>query len=478
VSNYDGSIVFKEWLPDQPELNNPGLTEASGVVPAGPAYESYNPLLTAGTAMANSALQGVGLLTSGEVGVTPAVYVGTFSGNIYRSAESGGVFGGAWSDRAASSTGSVTGLVQYGPYIIACASLVPVQHHTLGSASNFSTLGSATGVAPVARAIGVIGQFVMVGRIPTNICAVQWSGIDDPLSWPTPSSETAIAQQSGLQELHSNFGEVTAIFGGDQWGIIFQTGGITRVTYVGPPAVFQFDTIAQGIGLEHSNAAVQINRLVYFLCSKGFFVTDGVTVRPLGSDKVTQYFLSIRDSDPLRVINAQCGVDWTNRLIYWNFPRNGDSGLPVGIFVYNFETDRWAQNTDTVDLFIHGLESLYTKYGLLAVGQNKKIGSLSGVPTTAVLTTGEMEPNPGGYAVVQGIKPLVDQTLNGITVAMGTRNDRSSAVSYTAEQTANARSGFANFRTSAKYHRARLTVSGTFNAAQGLEYQATPDGFT
>jgi hypothetical protein len=79
---------------------------------------------------------------------------------------------------------------------------------------------------------------------------------------------------------------------------------------------------------------------------------------------------------------------------------------------------------------------------------------------------------------MQGIKPLVDVTLNAVTVAIGTRNDRSSSVSYTSETTANSRSGFANFRSEARYHRARLTITGTFNAAQGLEYEAVPSGYT
>jgi hypothetical protein len=51
-------------------------------------------------------------------------------------------------------------------------------------------------------------------------------------------------------------------------------------------------------------------------------------------------------------------------------------------------------------------------------------------------------------------------------------------VTYTAESTANSRSGFCDFRSEARYHRARVTITGTFNAAQGIEVDAVWSGAT
>src|SRR6185295_3648444 len=37
-------ILFKEFLPDQPDLNNPGLLEALNCLPVDRAFKSYAPL--------------------------------------------------------------------------------------------------------------------------------------------------------------------------------------------------------------------------------------------------------------------------------------------------------------------------------------------------------------------------------------------------------------------------------------------------
>jgi len=473
VSDYDGTIYFKEWLPDQPELGNPGAIQAQNVIPLSGTYTSYAPLSTTQNALGSNvryALRATGL--GGDwlyVGISDAS-----AGALYRGANTAG----SWS-LASISTFTPTGtwsMAQYEELVVATNGAELPHFQTLGSASNFATLGSGSGNAPQARYVGVIGQFVVLGNLPADATyAVQWSGIDAPTSWPTPNSATAIAQQSGRQFLDPQFGGVTGIFGGDQFGLIFQAGGISRMTYVGGDVVFQFAQISQGIGLEFINGAVRVGSLVYFCTLKGFFVTDGVTVSPIGTEKVNEYFLTRVSNSLLTLVCA--GTDWRRKLVFWTFPATGDTS-PTSALVYNYEERRWSLVVDTIRFFVRGSQAQLSTYGFEAFGNDNKLGRFTGTPGTAILTTGELEPNAGGYSVMQGIKPLVDQTLNGITVAMGTRNDRSSAVSYTAEQTANSRSGFASFRTSATYHRARLTITGTFNAAQGLEYQAVPDGYT
>lgn len=473
MSDYDGAIYFKDWLPDQPELGNPGVTQAQNVIPLSGSYTSYAPLSTTGNALASNvryALRATG--TGGDwlyAGIS-----GALTGFLYRGANTAG----SWSSVSAS-TFTATGnwsMAQYEEFVIATNGAELPQFHTLGSASNFATLGSSTGDAPQSRVVGVIGQFVVLGNLPSVATyALQWSGIDAPTSWPTPNSATAIAQQSGQQLLDPQFGGVNGIFGGDQFGLIFQAGGISRMTYIGGDAVFQFDQISQGIGLDFINGAIRVGGLVYFASLKGFFVTDGVSIVPIGTGKVNEYFLTRVSNSLLTLVCA--GIDWRRKLVFWTFPATGDTS-PTSALVYNYEEKRWSLVVDTIRYFVRGNQAQLSTYGFEAFGNDNKIGRFTGTPGSAILTTGELEPNAGGYSAVQGVKPLVDQTLNGITVAMGTRNDRSSAVSYTAEQTANSRSGFASFRTAAKYHRARLTITGTFNAGQGLEYQAVPDGYT
>jgi hypothetical protein len=473
MSDYDGTILFKEWLPDLPDLNNPGMTQAQNVIPMSGGYASYAPLSTTLNALGSNVRHAM----RASDGSGDWLYVGisnASAGALYR----GSASAGSWS-LVSASTFAATGIwdmVQYEGEVIATnGGDLPV-YQSLGSASNFATLGSTVGTAPEARKIGVIGQFIVLGNIPLSSTqyAVRWSGIDSPHSYPTPGSDTAIAMQSGEQLLPAELGAVTGIFGGDQFGLVFQSGGITRMTYIGGGAVFQFETIDKGNGCAFLNGAVKVGTLVYFVSAKGFFVTDGVQVVPIGSGKVNEYFLSRVDFS--LATNVIAGVDWRRKLILWTFPAVADSGNPSSALVYHYEEKRWSLVVDTIRFFVRGTEAKFQTYGLEAFGNDNKLGRFTGTPGNAVIATAELEPNPGGFACEFGIKPLVDQA--NVTVAMRTRDTQSAALTTTAEITANARSGFSNFRAEARYHRARLTIAGTFNAAQGVEYQASAAGYT
>lgn len=468
MSDYDGTILFKEWLPDQPELGNPGLTEAKNAEPYDEVFASFSPLNDSGGATLSS--RPLGYLQT-DLNGTVTLYVGTQT-RLYASTE-----GAQYTTLSATlSTLEYWDLDRYENLVLATSLQDGAKRHTLGSASNFSTMSAD---APKAAAIGVIGQFVFLGNTSDTANGlvpyrVQWSGIDNPSSFPTPNSATAIAQQSGEQFLDGASGDVTSIGSGDQFGLIFQLRAITRATYIGPPAVFQFDRISDVIGTPFPRSVIKKGNEFFFISSNGVFKTDGASILDIGAGKVDNWFTNNLSGAKARVIGA---INPMKSLIYWTFPTTASD--PNEILIYNYKTNRFAHaqvtNTGIISTLDRGT-GVVSEIG--GFGASFTQGSFSGTPGAAILTSGELEPNAGGYSVVQGIKPLADQTLNGITVAMGTRNDRSSAVSYTAEQTANSRSGFANFRTAAKYHRARLTISGTFNSAQGLEYQAVPDGYT
>jgi hypothetical protein len=476
MSEYDGTILFKDWLPDLPPLNNPGLVEALNVLPVDRSYKSFAPLSavsTAGPSRPMGALYPSG--ANGDV-FFDHIYVGAQNALHLYSVSSG------WTNMSASTYGTAKNwdFAQFDDLIVAVNGSDVPQHHTLGSSSAFTALASS-GTAPVAKAVGVIGQFVMVGNLEASggesrEHVVQWCGIDQPRSWPTPDSATAIAQQSGRQYLPKELGPVQGIYGGDQHGLITQAGGLTRATYVGGGVVFQFDTLSKTHGSAFPNASILVNGLLYFVSSRGFCVTDGVQVQPIGDGKVDRYFL-----DNVSFTNAErmhAAHDARRKLILWCVPTStSTAGQPDLMLIYNYEERRWSR-TNQVSEVLFTPPSALPQLGAHGFNASNQICTFSGTPGTATLTTGEMEPNPGGYVEEFGIKPLVDATVNAITIAMGTRNDQGEAVSYSSEQTANARSGFANFRTSARYHRARLKIAGTFNAAQGLEYQANAAGYT
>lgn len=470
-----GRIYFKEWLPDLPALDNPGLTEAKNVIPVEGVYKNFKggpagfPVQTT----LNSEVRGAyfNMVSYGENTVTYIDYLGDQS-RLYVNG----------SDKSASTYNCTSASWQFSQYeniIFASNGVDLLQQFTVGAAAY-----SAISAAPMARAMGVVGQFLVLGDLgSTERNYIQWSGIDNPTSFPTPNSSTAIAQQSGKEELPAEHGPVTGISGGDQFGVVFQDRGITRFTYVGGNVVFQFDDIDAGRGCAYRNSIVRVGGVVYFIANDGFYATDGTQVIPIGRNKVDRYFLSSmelnvtgRDAKE-RVYGA---LDQGNRCIYWGFPNQSSSGTPNEILIYNYEEKRWARAELThTALFTFGpVPSPPNSFSPIVYFTTANSWNFfSGPPLDAVIATGEISQPAGDFQRVSGIRPLIQgATANAVTVALGTRNDQQATPTYTSETTANSRTGFADFRSEARYHRARLTITGTFNSAQGIEYMAVPSG--
>lgn len=465
-------IYFKDWLPDQPDFNNPGLTDAKNVRPIGgvsSGFQSYSPLSASGTAFSAATVGSIAMEARNAAGLD-FIHIGTPAGKLYVQTQGSS----SWTDiTPAATTGAIVGFAQYDNFALAVDDTNGMMYQTLGSGSAFTI---AVG-APVGQVVGRIGQFALVGNLKVSVTAfphwLKWSSIGDPTDWPTPDSTTAIANQSGDQLLHQELGGITGIYGADEWGVILQSAGITRVNYVGGDTVFQFDTLADGIGMDYAGNGVRVGNLVYFASSKGLYATDGTQLIPIGEDKVNRWFKTNITASKLQL--GSVGVDWTNKLICWCFPPSG--GGTTIIVIYNFQEHRFTYANDTnLAGFVIGDAAAFLTYGFQGISQGGKLGTMTGTPGTATIATGELELAPSQYAFVSGVKPLVDVTANAITVALRTRNDLIAALTDSSEVTATARSGMCDFRTTARYFRTRLTVSGTFNAAQGIEINATPAG--
>jgi hypothetical protein len=462
-------ILFKEWLPDLPALGNPGLTEAKNALPVNGTYKSFRETgISDGTVASNPVGAYVGFSTAGA-----ELVVGTQT-LLFKE------FGDAFVTASATlATNTYWRFTQYDDIVIAVAeSTVPLAR-TVGSSAEFTAL-AMSGTAPAAQQVGVVGQFVVVGdRSSAEPHSVQWSAIADPRNWPTPGSSTAIAAQAGEQVLRSEFGTVNAITNGDQFGLIFQDEGITRMTYVGGAVVFQFDEISEGIGCHYPNSVVQIGGFVYFASVHGFYRTNGVTVEPIGAGKVDRYFTAnVASTFPERVY---AGVDRTHNCIYWSYPTTLDSGVPTKLLIYNYLENRFSRAEvvansipQSHNVKRRSMEAFDADNVRITFG-NTSLPSPAGAVLDATFVTGEAELNPGGFAHVSGVKAMLDGSSE-YTVALGSRNDQSTAASFTSAVTANSRSGFSDFRSSARYHRARLIVTSTFNSAQGLQILASPDG--
>lgn len=498
----DGIVKFGPWLPDLPELDNPGLTEALNVLPVSKSYAPYRPLSTQAGALASRPLGGISVRDSSG---NSYLYVGTAT-DLYQR----GV--GTWTDRSTAVAYTTSALdywrfCQFDDYVIATNYADVPQKLTIAAAANFSDL-AVTGTAPNARAIATINRFVMLGNtedatngvVPSRL---QWSAIDDATNWPTPGSAAALTVQSGEQFMDASSGPVLAIEGEEQFGIVFQRSAISRLSYVGGNVVFQFDNIDKSRGLLCPNAVATVGKRRFFPSSEGFFVTDGVSVEAIGDGQVDQFFLTNLDASyPERVYAA---VDRAKKIIYWAFPGPGNtSGRPNMLLVYNYIESRWARCSQQVELLIPGLtiatsiddfddlfdsvdditpplDSPFWSGGaatLFGFDSDFKVGTLSGDPGTARVDGPEVELNPGQYTYIEGVKPLVSG--NGATVdvsvGLGSRDLTDDDVVYTSQVDRTDTTGYCDFDDEARYHRARVEIDGDFRELIGVHFQQKAAG--
>jgi hypothetical protein len=495
-----GKVLFGPWLPDLPATDNPGVTQAKNVLPVDKFYRAYMPMNGSGDVLAARPRGGLSALdTAGNA----FLYVGTTDKLWVRD-------GDGWDDRSGAvyttATNDYWRFAQFEDYVIATNYADVPQALEAGDAGNFAGL-ALVGTAPSARQIGIVGQHVVLGDTNDGVHGVvpykiQWNRIGDPTEWPVPGSADALSKQAGEQFMPSARGAVRGIFGNDQFGIILQKTGITRMTYVGGDLVYQFDEYESTRGAEYPNACVQVGDSVYFIAADGFYATNGVSVVPIGAGKFDRFFLdSVNTGYKDRVYG---GLDRSRNLIYWIYPAEASvGGRPNRVIAYNYREDRPAWAEDEIECLIAGLTSGTTLDALddlfpsiddvtpslddpiwqggnqLLLGFNStyQLASFTGTPGVATLETPEVELNPGLYTDITGFRPVV-QGNSSITVALGTRNTEADSVSYTSEVSPTSRTGVADFRACARLNRARVMITGDFPAAQGGFFQSQAGGAT
>lgn len=488
------AIPLGAWLPDLPYYQNPGLVEAENVIPVDGSYKDFLELLTSDDALSERP-QGAYCATD-DAG-DPEIYAGTETGLFEKS-------GTTWTDRSGTTYATPSNgywrFVQFDTLIIGTNYSDNIQSKTIGAAANFADLDAG---ASKARQIGVINRFVMVGDTEdgTNGAVpyrVHWCAIDDPTDWPVIGTADARSKQSGEQFLDASYGAVTAISGGQFYGLVFQQRAITRFTYVGGDVVFQVETYEKSRGCWAPQSMMQVGNRVYFLASDGWYMTDGQTVVSIGDGKVDKTFYS--DFDQTYRERLTAGLDLINKVILWSYPSpSATSGVPDQVYCFNIVDGRWSHAEETAQMIfsslsqgytLEQLDSLYSSIDdmtisldsslwsggiptLMAFGSNT-LGTFSGAAKVARFETGEIEVNPPGLVYINGVKPLVTGDPSSITVSISTRSSQDNASrSFGAATNRTSRTGVADFRAHGRYASARIDITGGFDRAIAYQYEGT-----
>ena len=478
-------FTFEEWLPDQPDLGNPGTIVAKNCLPGLRGFRPFPAASVVSTALDARPLGAISAIDSSGG-------VHSYAGNatkLYSLAAA------TWSDVSIAGGYTNTAIhwdfASFGEVIIATNYIDDPQEFNMDTAALFSVLTTDF----KAKYVAVVRDFVVFGYLNTsgtiNTNRVRWSSITDYTDYTVSASTQADFQDT------PNGGSVQRIFGGE-YGVVFFQNSIMRMSYVGSPVIFQFDDIAPENGLYAPGAAAQDGDNIYFLDADGFYVLKaGQAVQAIGNEKVDAWFWSMLDGTQKDRIS--CAVDHENKVAMWSFPALGNAGgKPDTILCFDIETGRWSYAMQDNDMIYSGLSVGFTLEDLdslpgdlddinisldsrIFFAGNKAIGLfdsftlhvLAGSPLTAVFETKEQQLFQGGRALITEAWPLVDGGTT--TVEIGTRDRQQDNVVWSSSATVNA-VGFAPTRSEGRYVRARLTCSGLWDEAQAVDLIEKPTG--
>lgn len=473
-------VPFGEWTPDQPSLVSSQV--AKNVIPYATAYGPLNSLESFTDALASACLG--------------SFWAKQSNGTIHNHAGTATTLEALQSDNTWDDVSKALGYANvtswewtlYGNRMIAVDLAVNPQYYDMGTSSTYDDL---SGSPPKAAHIATIRNFVVLGNVNDGTAypdRVSWSGYNSTILW-TPDRST----QAGRRDLGGKGGKIQRIVPG-QTGIVFQERSIWAMAYAGPPTIFTLDEIEAGRGTIAPNSVVYTGGVIYYLGLDGFYRWAGRS-EPIGTEKVDRWFFNAVDQSAMD--ETRGAIDPKNKLVLWAFKSSGSLAYFDRVIIYNWAVNRWSYgeiNTeviadfaapgftlDSMDTIVPDIDGSTVSFdsdvyqggtiSLVAFDTAHKTASFSGTDLTAELETieaGEMR-----RAAAASVRPLVNGGT--VTIANGTRNQQTENYTYSLAKSPNA-IGVANFRTMARYHRAKVSISGGFGYAIGVDAEFSPGG--
>jgi len=482
-------IQFSEWLPDQPPIAS-GTITATNLIPAAQGYRSMPQFVEYSNA-ADSTIKGI--FAAKDDASNANLFAGD-AGKLYKHNSATNNLDDV--SKAGTPAYDLTTderwrFIEFGEYVIAAGGVgEELQSFQLGTSSAFSNLG---GSPPKADFIVAVRDFIWVanldsgtGRIPFRC---QWSGFNAIDSW------TAGTDQSDFQDLPDS-GAITGLVGGEYCTILTERA-VFRATYSGLPLVWQFDKVEGQKGCAFKHSVCNIGSLVFYLSDDGFYAFDGQKATPIGTEKVNDFFFN--DFDSTYDIRMSASVDPNREIAMWSYTSTqSPSGQPDKIIVYNYVLNKWSLLSIEADYLAPFFAAGYTTDGLASInslvdnintavdsrlykgGQyvfggayGDKIYSFTGSPLTGTIETAEVPLTVGKHSIVTRIYPYYEG--GDLTVQIGTRNNQVDQPTFTSAISPNT-DGFAPFRAQGRYHRAKISISGSWSTALGIDIDATAVG--
>lgn len=479
-------VNFGEWLPDQPGVAG-ALVDAKNVLPQ---QVGYGPL-PAPAEWSNAAAE---TLNSVVAASAPSEAVTVFAGGstkLFKLETNLSLSNVSKAGNYVTPSGQKWRFTQFGNRLVAANGGERLQGFLMGTSSLFADLGAA---APKSRYITTVRDFIIAGfnngaTVYPN--RVEWCALGDETDW-TPSALT----QSDFQDIPDG-GHVKGLAGGE-YGVVFMDRAVVRMSYVGSPLVFQFDTISRGLGCMEPNSVIQYAGISFFLSDDGFYQCNGQAIESISVEKVDRWFFNNVDISQLSTMSA--AVDPLKNLVIWCF-KNTAQG--VNVLIYNFNLKKWSYgevNVDTIssstaitttsgagltlenlDAYgsIDSLPASLDSFGftvtsnLLTGTLGAKIVAFSGSPLTANIITPDLSLNDTP-SVVTLVRPVIDD--GSCSVQISSRKRLGQVAQFAGSIFTANNDNRIGLRSAGTYHRLQVIPSGVWTSAVGVDVTVVPQG--
>jgi hypothetical protein len=270
--------------------------------------------------------------------------------------------------------------------------------------------------------------------------------------------------------------------------------------YIGGSSIFSFTEIEPNRGCYISGTVAHTGQMVFYYGEDGFFMFTGGQSVPIGHRKVDRWFAG--DADFSKEHRFTAVIDPRAKSYLLSYVSNeSPDGNPDRVLVYHWAENRFSYfeqslqsifasysrnvdietDIDAEDVSLDGdapsLDSTEYKGGrplINAITTTGAIGSFSGDKKTAIIETTEVQLNPQGRALVQEVQLVSD--ASSVLTSLKTRDKLADVEVESNKSALNPYTATACVRKDAKYHRARMEVSGDWTFIDGVKLAWRPTG--
>ena len=484
-------LPFGGWRPDETRLGHTGLVDVRNAIPAKGQWLPQRGLLAASTHTI-SPLPVQGLWATHRLSGDYEIFV-AFAGNIYLVPSREGDLTAVKTDAVYSydDTARWRG-IQFGDLDIRTNGVDEIQARDLTDGGNYDPL--ATGVAPRARYIAQVRDFPVVAYTTddldgTDAYRVAWpgftDGLVDPTNWTTG--------QSDFQRI-SDIGQINGLTGG-WFGSIVSENGVAVMQY-GGAATFAFEVKERRVGCRMPNSIIEYRGLTAFWSPEaGWCAFDGAAVRQIGVERLDRWFAEDCDED--HGDKMWSDVETKRGHLLWAYCGKGHNGKPNRLLRYAPTLDEWAVADIEMDALGRGktfaldmedtifddienwpgdLEdpSLWSSLPDNLAVTGGKLSSFAGEQLAARFEVGEFQlGDDQRRAMCRRALVLANGGAASLEVSARDRFDGTMVWSPLMFAQSD---GWWRFRVPGRSHSARVSLSGAWANAQGIDLFAGPLG--